>query len=67
MCVHQDPHSREFRSFRKPIDAVQLKKMSGCSPNCGEADNLNPFHTEVLSPSMDTRMVKRRQFTCCGV
>ncbi len=61
MSVHEDPGSRKFRSFCKSIDTIQLKKMGGDSPDCSQADNLKTFHSEMLSPSMDTGMKKRRQ------
>jgi hypothetical protein len=61
VSVHDDPGSREFGTFRKSIDVIQLKKLRGGPSNGGEADNVHPIHSEVLSPCMDPRMKKRRQ------
>ena len=52
MSVHDDPGSREFGTFRKSIDVIQLKKLRGGPSNGGEADNVHPIHSEVLSPCM---------------
>jgi hypothetical protein len=67
VSIHDDPGSRKFGAFRKSIDAIQLKKLNGGPSDRGEADNLHPIDSEVLSPCMDPRMKKRRQLPCCWV
>jgi hypothetical protein len=52
VSIHDDPGSRKFGTFRKSIDAIQLKKLNGGPSDRGEADNLHPIDSEVLSPCM---------------
>jgi hypothetical protein len=60
MSVHEDSGFCQFRTFRKSIDTIQLKKMRSSSPDCSQPDNLNTIHSEMLSPSVDTGMKKSR-------
>jgi len=61
MSVHEDSGSCKFRTFCNSIDAIQLKKMRSSSPDCSHPENLDTIHSEMLSPSVDTGMKKRRQ------
>jgi len=50
VSVHQDASSGKLCTFRKSIDTIELKEMSGGSTDRGDPDNFRTIDSEMLSP-----------------
>jgi len=63
VSVEDDTGSGEFGTLCQSVDAVQLKKMSRGSSDCGEPHNLNALQAEVVTPRMHAGVKKCGQLS----